>query len=79
MANTVKVTLIKSVSGRIPNHKLPVAKSYVRVVVSAAVWVRPVAVATKVRLPAPAARSLRASRVVSSRCTAVCRSSASFR
>ena len=33
----------------------------------------------KGRLPAPAARSLRASRVVSSRCAAVCRSSASFR
>lgn len=48
-----------------------------RAVASVAVWVRLVAVATKVKPPAPVVPSLRASRVVSSRCTAVCRSSAS--
>lgn len=108
---TVKVTLIKSMTGRIPNHKLCVkglglrrightvvslvdhpailgsildfysvtdAKSIVRAVVSVVVWVRPVAVATKVKAPAPVALSLQALKAANSRCIVACRNSVSF-
>lgn len=42
------------------------------------VWARPVAVATKVKAPAPVALLLRALRAANSRCIVACQNSVSF-